>query len=139
MTYDMARDAIKSKISYYIPSYDGFVEITKEQLPEAVVFEWYGAGGPQDQMRRKQEMAQSMQMALQMDQLNQQMGNPPVVNVTDAIKAVLREGGWSDVDAITAETVPEGQSPQANPGGAPEPNPGVQAVAMQQLGLMGNE
>jgi hypothetical protein len=139
MTYEMAREAIKSKVSYYIPSYDGFVELTKEQLPEAVTFEWYGAGGPNDQARRKQELAQSLQMAMQMDQLNIQMGGKPIVNVADAIKAVLREGGWSDVDAITAPTVPDGQDPAATPGGAPEPNPGVQAVAMQQLGLMGNE
>lgn len=137
MTYEMARDAIRSKIDYYIPTYDGFVELSKDQLPENCVFEWYGAGGPQDQARRKAEMAQALQLALQMEQVSMQMGGQKVINMEDAIKAVLREGGWSDVDSITAQTVPQGQGPQ--PGPPQEPNPGIQAVALQQMGAMSDE
>lgn len=141
MAYDIARKNVRGKQAFYVNSYGGFASVTKDQLPERCQFEWHGQAGPQDERQRAQNKLQSMQMALQMDSLGQQTGQPPVVDLAAAIRALLREGGWSDLDAITKAAVPEGGTaqPAQPPTPAEQGNPGVQAVALQQLGLLGNE
>lgn len=103
MAYDLGRDAIKSgeKISFYIDSYGGYVELTKDMLPDAATFDWFGSGGPSEEQVKMQRRMQSLQLAMQMDQLKTAQGQPATVNLDAAIKQTLREGGWTDVDAIT--------------------------------------
>jgi hypothetical protein len=103
MSYKMGRNSMKPNepISFYIDAYGGYVEITKKFLPEKVNFEWFGSGGPQEKQQRDQSRLQSLQLALQMDQLNVQMGGKPEINISNAITEVLRDGGWVDVDVIT--------------------------------------
>jgi hypothetical protein len=134
MAYDMGRDAIKpgQKVTFYSEAYDGYLQVTKEQLPEAATFEWFGSGGPSEEQEKAQRKLQSLQLAVQLDQLKGQQalsGAPSTVNFDAAIKQVLRQGGWTDIDAITNMS---GAVPQP---GAGTPNPGAQAVALQQLGL----
>jgi hypothetical protein len=135
MLYDMGRAAIGpgEKVSFYIEAYGGWVEINRDHLPEKSDFEWFGSGGPSEEQEKAQRKLQSLQLAVQLDQLRAQQvlsGAPSTVNFDAAIKQVLRQGGWTDIDAIT--NMSEAAAPQP---GAGTPNPGAQAVALQQLGL----
>lgn len=91
----------------YIEAYGGFVTIDKSYLPEAI-FKANGAGGPAEENAKMQRKLQSMQQALGLEQLRvqavqikAQTGQDTVINIESAIKQTLRDGGWSDIDAIT--------------------------------------
>lgn len=133
MVFDMARDEMpRGGLSFFSDAYGGFIEITRRSLPDKVSFEWFGAAGPQDEQARLQARLQALQLALQMDQLSIQQGNPPTVSVTDAIRQTLRDGGWQDLDAIInpqAETALQVQS------GAP----GNVSTALQALAFGGGQ
>lgn len=103
MAYDMGRNSMKKneEITFWIDAYGGFVKIDKNALPEKAAFEWFGSGGPQEQQAKTMQKMNSLQLALKMDTMAVQMGKPATVNMTDAIKQVLRDGGWTDVDTIT--------------------------------------
>lgn len=107
--YRMGREAIgREKVQFYIPAYGGYVQVTKEQLPEDVTFEWFGSGGPAEARAKQQAKLQSLALAMQMDQVGAAMGKPPKVNLDGAIAEVLREGGWTDIDAIVTSAKPAG-------------------------------
>lgn len=131
MEYRMGREIFKTQ-PVYIPTYNGFVEIGKDYLPEMVVFDAHGAGGPQEQQIKDQKKLQSLQMALSMDQLNISLGQPPVIDLKGSIEEILREGGWTDTDVITNDTEAVSSGPEV-PGasGVPEASPGaaLQAIA----------
>ena len=112
MAYQMGRNALGARetISFFIDSYGGFVEIGKEHLPEKAIFEWFGSGGPAEEQQKIQARLSALQLALQMDQVNVAMGGQPTVNIGAAIREVLREGKWTDLDAIT-----QMQTAQATP------------------------
>lgn len=113
MAYRMGRDAVgkKDDVVFWIDAYGGFVSLEKDQLPEEVTWEWFGAGGPQENQAKIQMRMSALNQALQMDVLGIKMQRPPTLNLPGAIKEVLREGGWTDIDAITFA--------QGAPGGAP--------------------
>lgn len=114
MAYRMGRDTIgREGISFFIEAYGGFVEITKEQLPENAIFEWFGSGGPAEEAQKRAQRMQSLSSAVQIDMMGAQLGKPPRVNLDNAIDQTLREGGWTDIDAIVNSTAPvEAPSPQ---------------------------
>ena len=126
MAYDMGRDALKKSddVTFFMPAYGGFVQLSKDQLPEKATFEWYGSGGPQDEMQKKQNKLGALQLALQMDQVGAQYGKQPTVDTAAAAREVLREGGWTDLSSIVV--------PQSG-AAAPAENPGALAVALQQI------
>jgi hypothetical protein len=132
MAYDMGKRAFRKsqKISFYIDAYGGYVQITPDQLPDKATFEWFGSGGPSEEAQKTQRKLQALQLALQMDQLNVQMGGQPSVDIGAAVRETLREGGWTDIDVITKQGSAVPQQGQANPGAV--------SVALQQLGLAGS-
>ncbi len=130
MAYQMGRDSIKANetVSFFIEAYGGFVEVNKAQLPENVEFEWKGAAGPQDEQQIMTLRVNSLQLALKMDQMAQAQGEPPTVSIPDAIKEVLREGKWTDVDTIVKG------AGQAVPSLGPGPTvAAIQNIAAQPL------
>jgi len=136
MSYQMGRDSLKAKdeISFHIDAYGGFVEITKDALPEKAIFEWFGSSGPAEEQARVQRRLQSMQTALQMDQLNQAFGKPPTIDVPAAQREVLRDGGWTDVDVITrTEGAAVSDTAASGVPGAAEPDTGLASTALQTL------
>lgn len=140
MAYDMGRDALApgEEMSFFIEEYGGFVNITKDMLPERCTFMWHGNAGPQEKEMQDRKRLESMQMALQMEQLSVQMGNPPQIDMADAIKQVLRRGGWTDLDTIVKVQMPQGQeemlpSPEEAAEQVGGNNPGAATVALQQL------
>lgn len=107
MAYRMGRDTIgREGISFFIEAYGGFVEITKDQLPENAVFEWFGSGGPAEETQKSARRMQALQTAVQIDMMGAQMRKPPRVNLDGAIDQTLREGGWTDIDAIVVQAPP---------------------------------
>lgn len=126
MSYCMARDAIKDKVSFFIHDYGGWVKVTKDQLPENVVFDWLGAGGPQDKNQELQNKTNALLLAQKIDQINLSTGKPGRIDYNNAVDAILREGGWTDIDSITNHAT------AAQPPGAAL-GPGTAVAAIQNL------
>jgi hypothetical protein len=132
MAYRMGRDAMgKKDTSFWIEAYGGYVSVSKEQLPEDVMWEWFGAGGPQENQAKMQAKMQALQAALQMDAMAIKTGRKPTLNMSGSIKETLREGGWTDLDSIVT---PEGVAggPQAAPA-LPAPAQGGGPAALKAL------
>lgn len=125
MAYQMGRGALgKEPVSFFIDAYGGFVEVSKAQLPEKAIFEWFGAGGPSEEAQKRAMKMQAATMAMQLDQVNVQLGGPQKLDIGQLINAVLREGGWTDLDTVTRTDTATAQAPQ---------EPALAMAAMQQL------
>ncbi len=133
MSYAMARDAIKGNHSFFIHEYGGWVKVNKKQLPENAVFDWLGAGGPQDRNQELQNKTNSLLLAQKIDQINLSTGKPPRINYNNAIDSILRAGGWTDVDTITNHAA--AQQPPAGPDPGMQPGAGPATAAIQNLSL----
>lgn len=122
MMYQMGLSSIKKNetMSFFIEAYGGYVEIGREHLPDRANFEWFGAGGPAEEAEKAGARVQSLQTAIQIDQLKVQLGEQPTLNLTAAQEQTLRQGGWTDVDALLKTEPDQGagetQLPLANPG-----------------------
>ena len=134
MAYQMGRDELKGDVSFYIDSYGGFVEVEKKHLPEKAIFEWFGPAGPAEEQKIMQSRLTSLQFAMQMDQLGISQGEPSELNLSAAIREVLREGKWTDVDAIVSSAgATATNSATSGVSGAGEVNPGLASTALQTL------
>jgi len=131
MAYEMGRSAVggRESIAFWIDAYGGYVEVNKDQLPERAAFEWFGSGGPADEQQKAQKRIQSLGLAMQIDQMAVQLGRPPKIDHGKAISQVLREGGWTDIDAVTAAEGPQAPQQLALPLPAPEANGAVPGLA----------
>jgi hypothetical protein len=143
LAYRMGRDAFKSreKINFYIEDYGGFVEVGKQDLPDASIFRWLGTGGATDKQLSLQARLQSLQIALQMEQANIATGGQPMIVIVTAIRQVLREGTWTDVDAIIRTQEPaSGPAPASGVSGVLDGGGGAEIAALQALnGLSSGE
>jgi hypothetical protein len=142
MAYHMGREALgkNQEVSFFIDAYGGFVNVVRDYLPEHVSWEWFGSGGPQEEQAKMANKLQALQLGLKMDQLNMQLlGRPPVIDIAAAIRETLREGGWSDLEAITNAAIPAA-GPAAAPGvpGALASNPGAAVASIQNLSVGGS-
>jgi hypothetical protein len=129
MAYSLGRQALGSKenISFFIDAYGGYVELDKSMLPEAAQFEWFGAGGPQEKQQKSQQKIAAVNQAVQIDMMKVKMGMPPRVNLDAVIDAILREGGWTDLEAIINAS-PQQPRPGGGPG-RPAPASGIPGAA----------
>jgi hypothetical protein len=134
MAYRMGRDSLDGRLSVFIDAYGGFVEFSREGLPENAIFEWFGAGGPAEAAQRQQAKLQSLALALQMDQVGASLGQQPDIDLAAAKREVLREGGWQDVDIIIRAAGASGGN-QAAPGapGVAGNGAGAATLALQNL------
>lgn len=113
--YQLGRKSFQ-KTAFFIPQYGGYVEVSnRNQLPETVLFELLGSGGPGEEAAKAQQRLQSAQLALQVDSIAVQLGREPSINHADLVVQILKQGGWTDVDAILAIA----GSTDAAPGGQP--------------------
>ncbi len=143
MEFKMGRPTI-NKTTLFVPAYNGWVTLDKAHLPDEVLFEAFGSGGPAEEQAKKAERAASLQRAIQMDQLNMQtqlsIGQQPVpvIDIPAAIEQELSNGGWTDIDAIIRREAPAGGA-GAEPGVAQtaDPNPGAVSTALQTLAFSG--
>lgn len=133
MAYRMGRESL-SKMPVYVDAYGGWVDISKDVLPEQVVFDVHGAGGPAEEQQLSQKRIQGLMATFSIDQLRaqyQQMGIEPTVDMEAAIEVLLRESGWTDTDALlnSATTAQTGPGMPGTPQGL---SPGAALMAMNQ-------
>jgi len=134
--YGIARELANHSI--YIEAYGGFVEVSKDVLPKEVIFEAYGSGGPAEVQAKAQAKLNSLQMAIQLDNVNVQQGGQPVIDIEQAIEQILREGGWRNTDVIKRIESPiTGAEGQAGMEGSLEGTEGSLATSLQALGVGG--
>lgn len=127
----------------WIPEYGGFVNVFKEAIPEACVFEIFGSAGPAEERARIQDQMNAVNQVIQIEMLERQLGQPvESLNFSDMKKMILKGAGFADVDVLFA-TQPAGQASPApgGPGvpGAPEGNPGTISAALQTLAFGGGQ
>lgn len=122
MEYEMGRKNMGEEM-FYIRPYGGFVRVKKDFLPEYVQFEAFGNAQPADERLKQEKRMNSLQTALQVEQMAISMGMPPSLDVKAIIEQTLMEGGWTDVDALMQKEQGQGM----------EPNPGLQVAATQGL------
>ena len=142
--YYIGRQNMTGKVTFFIPQYGGWVDITKSMLPEEVSFDAYGAGGPAEEQQKKAMRFAALNQAVQLDTLKMQqqaqLGQAPVprLDLDAAIDQILTEGGWTDIDAITrSETVNSQPQVQGGMAGNPGVNPGNVSTALQALAFGG--
>lgn len=136
MAYTMGRNELKKNetITFFIEAYGGFVEIERDFLPERVSWDWFGAGGPQEDQAKMTNRLNALQLGLKMDQLGMQTGQKPTIDLPAAIREVLREGGWTDLEAITGRSgAPGGAPPARQLSGPSQGNPAAAIAALQNL------
>lgn len=125
MAYRMGRDALGSRetISFYIDAYGGYVEVSKDHLPEQANFEWFGAGGPAEERQKKKDRMEAANLGVQLDNVNVQLGGKRTIKMPALIEQIFREGGWTDtdqfIDAGTSTAIPT--------------DPGAATLAVQNL------
>lgn len=103
MEYDLGRRLMKGRQTIYIDAYRGFVEITKDSLPDKAMFEAFGSGGPSEQAQKRQDRLNALQLAMQIDQLKVQFQLGEPMNYEEIQKQLLQDGGWIDVDPFFTE------------------------------------
>ena len=101
--YEMGLKAMSGTNTFYIDSYRGFVEISKEHLPDQVVFEAHGAGAPVEEREKLEQKLRALAEAIQMDQVAISQGMQPTLNMQNVIEGRLREGGWTDTDPLLSK------------------------------------
>ena len=124
----------------YIDAYNGFVKISGRDLPEYVVFDVFGAGGPQEKQARNQAKLQAIQLADSLDQLRaqyQKLGVQPILDLEKVIYEVLGLGGWTDIDALLNRAAKFGGTgvPGESQGGSGVPPAGQSASAAPAAAL----
>lgn len=127
----------------WIPEYGGFVNVFKEAIPEACVFEIFGSAGPAEEKARVQDQMNAVNQVIQIEMLERQLGQPVEgLNFSDMKKMILKGAGFADVDVLFA-TQPAGQAGPApgGPGvpGATQGNPGTISAALQTLAFGGGQ
>lgn len=131
MEYDLSKRLMKGRNTVYIDSYRGFVEIDKSSLPDNVMFEAFGSGGPAEEAQKQQKRMVALQTAMQIDQLKVefQVGEP--MNYDEIQRQLLSDGGWIDVDPFFAQG---SDSPTQGPSSVPATtggDPGAAAALLQ--------
>lgn len=118
MAYQMGRGTLKNT-PVWVDAYGGWVNVSRETLPEQVVFDVHGSGGPAEEQQISQKKIEGLMASFNIDQLRaqyKQMGIEPTVDMEAAIEQLLRESGWSDVDALL-NAATTAQSGPGMPGG----------------------
>lgn len=135
MEYKIIKDILREQ-TIYIDAYKGFAKVNKESLPDDVVFEVFGSGGPSEEMQKDQKRLSSMQMALSLDQIKaqySQLGYQSSIDIEAAIEQVLSQGGWNDIDVILGNNAAPGAAMQAGVPGATGGFATAPATALQAL------
>jgi len=133
--YELTRLSMKGEVNILLPEWNGYVTISKKYLPEEVSFTAHGSNGPAEEQQQKAIRLQALNQAVQMDSLKMQqqaqLGQQPTptIDLEEAIRQTLKDGGWIDVDAILT---PE-QAPPSPPEQPIEANPGLAVAATQGL------
>jgi len=137
MEYRMGLELMRGRTVMYVEPWQEFVEIQRGHLPDIVVFRAIGAGAVAEDAAQSQQRLAAVQLALQVDQLAAQMGRQPLLDHGAIVTQILRQGGWTDVDAITATPgAPAGAGDEAGMGLAAG-SPGILSAESPALETLG--
>lgn len=143
LEYEMIRKIIgqkKKPTPMYIPKLRGFLNVSKDVLPEAVSYDVHGVGGPAEEQQRNQRRTQALMTALQIEPVAQQVGGKPI-DIDRVRVDLLREGGIDNASEYFIQKQvapgPDGLPPAAQGGpqvsgangAAPDPNAAVGVAA----------
>ena len=114
MHYEMGRK-FKKKRAIYLPSpANNYVEITGSDLPPRCTFEVFGSGGPAEEQIKGQQRLQGAQLAIQLELQARQFQDTTGLDMTALSKEIMRNAGWTDLDAFYRQNTP---TPQGQAGG----------------------
>lgn len=88
MEYKILTDVLE-KTSVYIKEYDDYITVSKEDLPEQVMFEVVGSSGPMNERQKAERKLMALQQASAYDQARMAKGQPPIFNDEAAMKEIL--------------------------------------------------
>lgn len=137
IAYQLGRGALSKNqtVAFFIEAYGGFVEVTRDQLPDEVEWDWFGSGGPQEKQQKAQAKMGALQAAVQIEVMRRQLQMPPRLNLDSIQDSMLREGGWTDLDAFIGKPQGAVAGPQAAPmlPGPSQGDPNAGFAALQDL------
>lgn len=108
----------------YIESFGGYVDnLSRKMLPQEVAWKAIGAAGPQEEAQKRANKLAAVQLAIQVDQAAKEAGQDTGLDLNNVIYSILRDGGWTDVDALIKQQ-PAGE-PAAGP---PAVDPAAPAI-----------
>lgn len=102
MEYEMIRKIMPDRLNVFLPKYKAWVQVRKEHLPKNVTFEVHGAAGPLEQREKLQKRLLALQQAVQLEIAKRQLGEGQPLNIETLQRFILKEGGFTDVDALFA-------------------------------------
>lgn len=134
MAHEIGR-SLRQQNTIYIDAYKSFVEIDPEGVAESATFEVFGSGGPLEESQKQQRRFASMNQAIQIDQLRQQQGQQPLLDLENVIRQILLQGGWIDIDAFFgSQNVSQGVAGTPTLGTTDQGSgPGAAVAALQSL------
>jgi len=129
MCYYMAREQIENDIEQvYMSTYNSYVNVKSDLLPETVCFEVFGSGGPAESVAIRQQKQSAIMTAVQLNQLAVQAGLGQPLNFDAIAKQLLKDGGIIDVDTYFA--VPQGTTAGSEIQGYAAGNPAINTNAI---------
>lgn len=73
LEFELGKQAMSGPMTFWIPEYQGAVTIEKKHLPDDVVFEAFGSGGPMEERAKLAQKLQALQLALSLEAPKRQM------------------------------------------------------------------
>lgn len=139
--YRIARKELRDT-KLYIESFGAWVDnLDAKDLPEEVAFRAIGRGGPDEENTKRANKLAAAQLAIQVHQLAKQTGEDTGLDLRAVQQSILRDGGWTDVEALVRPEPEPAPGPAAGPemaGGAlPVGAVEAQPDALAALGVTG--
>ena len=125
MEYEMARNADEQMI--HVSEYDGFLNVSGEQLPENVVFQITGSGTPSEEREKRLAEIQALQALLQTEEVARAFGGKPS-DITAIRERIVRLGGILDTKTYLPDSGGTAGTAQGVPSG-PAGGPPIQGAA----------
>ena len=140
LEYEMGQKTIgRQEITMPIEDYGGYVNITKDALPDNVLFQAFGAGGPLEEQEKEARFMNAIQQSVNIDQLKLQLGGQPL-NYEELQKQIFINAGVTDVDPLftSSSQGPTGGAASGQPVPGPVDGAGNAApAALQALAISG--
>lgn len=92
---------------------EGFANLSKEDLPDEVIFDVMGSSGPLTERQKQDKQFAALNAAAQFDGVRMQQGLPPIFKSEEAIKEILQDAFTNTERFITAPQGVPSQPPTA--------------------------
>ena len=131
MEFDLIKQSLDKPEMVFLPKYNGYVDISAEQLPDKATYDVHGVSGPLEEAEKRQRRNQAYQTVLQLEPLARQVPDATPLDLDTLRRDILRDGGVTDVDKyITAP--PTGSFDQSAVAAGVQTNSGILPVEIPQ-------